>query len=239
VPDHHARRSRREASVGGEVAALQLFEAASDRGKLEVRVDRGAAESREVLEAAGDPRALQTVQITAGETSHRLGVDAERTVADGVGRAGLAEVDHRREIHVESEGFQGPGREAGEALDGVVAATAQVYRRGGGADPRLESAHGTAFLIDGEQDRAGYQLVEMCPELGERLRGVEIASEQDDAARVQIANSSGRSSVQGDTVEADHQRPRRGPGPIRRSIPHLRSIADFKIGCASRLTAVY
>ena len=82
---------------------LEFLLARIDDRKLVMAVDQGAAVSRDMLDHADHARRGKPVEHRAAERGDLHRLRSQRAVADDVGRARLADVEHRQAIDVDPD----------------------------------------------------------------------------------------------------------------------------------------
>ncbi len=144
---------------------LDVGERSRVHRQLEVRVGDHAAVAGEVLADRDHPRVVHPLHPGAGELGDGLGIAMERPVADHRAEPAV-EIEHRRERQVEPAGAQlrrhqptGEARRLEPARPVLVEQLTVPGGRRQACHALAEALHAAAFLVRGNDERGGAQLM--------------------------------------------------------------------------------
>ncbi len=169
-----------------------------DRQRM-VTVAIGAAMARNMFEHRQHATLQQTGAGRAPEQRHGRRLGGERAVADDLVPVGLADVEHRRAIHENSQLGQLRGEQArvqkrgfeGRLFLATVQSAEYSGRRRRPPAGRLQPLHAPAFLIDEHRRiRSAYGCLQLIHERPDLAGVLAIAGKQNEAERVRVDEES-------------------------------------------------
>ena len=199
VGGHHHINARLEGGAERhELELLELGQALVDARQTGVGVRRRVAMAGEVLGAAADALALDSLEHRAAQLAHELGPVGERAQADdGVVRV-VVDVHHRGKVDVDAKGAQLISHDLAALARKVGAARGaegHVARHGATAAQAVDDA---ALLVDAEQKRdaagrrprgvAHRSRLQGIGELEGLLRLVDVVGKEDDATKAVLVD---------------------------------------------------
>jgi hypothetical protein len=210
---HHDRRDpgRDRALEGTDLHVFQARAALLDRRQREMGIEVGVAVPGKVLGRRHHAAALKPLDHGDAQSSHPLGVVAERAVADdGIVRVRV-DVHDRREIALDPRrrAFRGQGR--AHASREVFGPDAPERAHGWPDRPgRAHARHPAPFLVHRDEQRgvvAGVarRLLELAVEPRDLFRIRDVPREQDDVADPELTDQLLDVGGGLEAVEADHE----------------------------------
>src|SRR5690606_28121525 len=102
------------------------------------------------------------------------------------------EVEDGTEVEIEAEEFQDPAGEASVPFDQrVFVLLAELLRAGRFAADEAEPGDAPALLVDGDEGFDLAEIAEIVDELPQLPGGLDVASEEDEPARLQLLEAAG------------------------------------------------
>lgn len=207
VADHHAVEIGDKGAEDGEFAGVEVCAGAGEAGEFFVWVESGVGVAREMFSTTEDASAAEGgVEEACFGNNFLDGFAVAATLERVVGEIIEADVENRAEVEVEAEEaeefggeFPVPGDESGVV---VVAELAGI--RGFFAD-ESEAADATAFLVDREDGFVFGEVAQVVEELTELGGGLDVASEDNEAARLQRAVEIRSGRIKGGARDADEE----------------------------------
>src|SRR5207248_685687 len=207
MSDHHKRNSLAQFAIRSEILRPYLIPAALDRGEFLVCIEISSSQSGKVLAAAKNICSGEPFEKSLRVSHYLLGIVRNGSRGQYLACLRQVEVEHRREIYIESQGpnlFTNDAAVFFKQLLGIRAKN--VGGRGRRSDDVAQAIDRAAFQVDAAKERSLNCRLADAQQLRALMRRLDVSRKQDHATRMHAGQqaASGRRDLR--PLEAHDQK---------------------------------
>lgn len=191
----------------GEFVSFHEVLGTLDAGEFMVGVESRRGVAGKVFSATENAGGAKAIIEGAGFLNHLGHIAAIASAPERVVSFIIeGNIEHGTEVEVESEQAEDASGDVSVATyESEVPAVAELLGVGGLVADELESGNSPAFLIDGDDRFHLTEIAEVVDELAELRGGLNIASEENEAAGLDLAEEAGGFGIEFGAGDADEQ----------------------------------